>query len=452
MADLPSVTPVTPQQFDIGKGLSNISSILGIRQQEQNLVTNQARQQSAQAEAQKDQQAMGERQFFQQMMQSGIDDQGNSIRNDQGEPDPTKLAGAVGRRMTLTGQPILQSIIKTTSDKVGLQSASASLESQNRENLAGITRSMIGTNAPSDAYDAAIDNYTKDHPEAGKAGAYAKELAQHIDNIPDATAKAKAWSHLADMYSPQAGQKNLPKQAVTGAGTVNVDQATGAISATPGAAPGSPLNPTPPQVSGATARAAGTAGIDLERAKQVGDAQQGAATQIQTSKRVDQLFDAINSGTLAKKISETGNWLGFSSVNQARSELNKDLGQLRGVVADRAGSDTRAGTILEAYPTDTSPAQTGHVAMDYIRGVARQMSARGDLLDKYQKTDPEALRGFTAADNLLTRTSNPLMHEFMSLSPAERTGFYKRNFTTAQEAQEFKDQVTAFQKHTNVSK
>jgi hypothetical protein len=113
---------------------------------------------------------------------------------------------------------------------------------------------------------------------------------------------------------------------------------------------------------------------------------------------------------LAKKFSEAGGYLGMSSVNQARTELQKDLGLLRGPVAAAAGSDSRAATLLEGYPTDTTPSQTIHAAMDYIRGTARQTQARGQLLQRYQGADGP--RGFAAADNILTNSTNPLMHEY----------------------------------------
>ena len=149
-------------------------------------------------------------------------------------------------------------------------------------------------------------------------------------------------------------------------------------------------------------------------------------------------------------LSETGNYFGLSSINEARSQLNKDLGQVKGLAVSKAGSDQRAATILEGYPTDTTPENTIHAAMDYIRGTAKQNLARGQLLSQYQKEDPQGLRGFQAADNVLTGTTNPLMHEYLSLKPQDQAGFYRRNFSTPQQAQDFKNQVNALKKHTSV--
>jgi hypothetical protein len=178
--------------------------------------------------------------------------------------------------------------------------------------------------------------------------------------------------------------------------------------------------------------------------------QQQSSAAVELTKQIDRLKDDIDNGTVAKKISEAGNYLGFSSVNQARSQLIKDLGQVKGLAVARAGSDSRAETILEGYPTDTTPANTLHAAMDYIRGTARQNLARGSLLSQYQKEDPQGLRGFQAADNIMTNQTDPLMHEFLALPANQRAGFYQRNFGNAQEAQEFKNRVTALQKHTSI--
>lgn len=199
----------------------------------------------------------------------------------------------------------------------------------------------------------------------------------------------------------------------------------------------------------AAARAGGTASADIERGNQISSIIQQSKNAIPLTERIDQLSHEIASGNLAKHISESGKWLGFSSINEARSQLLKDLGQVKALATQSAGSDSRAATILEGYPTDTTPENTTHAAMDYIRGMFKQNLSRGKMLLKYQQNDP-SLRGFQAADNMLTSTTDPLMHEFLSLKPEERAGFYKRNFSTPQQAQEFKHKVTAIQQHTKV--
>jgi hypothetical protein len=145
----------------------------------------------------------------------------------------------------------------------------------------------------------------------------------------------------------------------------------------------------------------------------------------------------------AKKITEGLHALGFSDIAAARTELQKDLGLLKGPIAARAGSDSRAAELLEGYPTDTTPENTVHSAMDYIRGTLRQTISRGELLKKHGVT------GIAAADDELTRNTDPLMHEALSLKPGQSNGFWKRNFKSPEEAQAFKKRMEAVKKHTN---
>src|SRR5208282_5486436 len=237
------------------------------------------------------------------------------------------------------------------------------------------------------------------------------------------------------------GAAGAPRRAgSSGGGGVNVLGGAGNLGA----------NPTSTQVQGANVRATGVAGSDIDRANQVADLQQQSSAAIPLTERIDQLSRDINSGKVAKMISESGNYLGFSSINEARSQLNKDLGQVKGIAIQKSGSDSRAGTVLEGYPTDTTPENTIHAAMDYVRGAARQNLARGQLLSQYQKSDPQGLKGFQAADNVLTATTNPLTHEYLSLPKNQQLAFLKRNASTAEEAQAIRDQALAAQRHTSV--
>jgi hypothetical protein len=186
------------------KGLETIKSLMGLKSQQLTIQGQQSQNQSLQATAQKDQQAMQERQAFQKMMQTGLDDQGNSIKKANGEPDETRVLPAIGRLMPLTGQAVAQSIIKTVSDKVGLQSASTSLDASQRQMLSGLAASNIGNpQANSKNFAADVDNLVSQHPEMANAANYAKSLAVHLDNIPDTKMKDKAWQHLQGlMQSP----------------------------------------------------------------------------------------------------------------------------------------------------------------------------------------------------------------------------------------------------------
>ena len=132
--------------------------------------------------------------------------------------------------------------------------------------------------------------------------------------------------------------------------------------------------------------------------------------------------------------------MGFASVADARTQLEKDLGLIKGPIAASAGSDARSGTMLEGYPTAKTPEDTTHAAMDFIRGSFRQDLARGKLLREHGQT------GFSDADNELTSSADPLVHEAAALPKGQPGGFYKRNFGSTAEAQAFKNKVDALKK------
>ncbi len=439
---------VNPQQ-----GIQTISGLLQLKQQAQSLQTGQALQQTAQAEAQKNQQMMRERQSIQAMMQSGKDDLGNDIRKPTGEPDPAKIIPALGRMAPLTGQGVAQSILQTETNKVGLQSASTTLDAAQRKLLQGpIQAAALDPEISSSAtVGASIDNLVKAHPEMANAAGFVKGLLAHVDG-KDPSTKAHLFNSLSAMLQGGTEVETQPKAAtvdvgpVVQTGTTAPPLAGGGFTQSGSITKG--LAPTEtPGYKAAAARAAvtggGTGNIDVDRATLISGSQQPASASIKLTQRVDQLSHEVANSIAAQKITQGLHALGFSSVAAARTELQKDLGLLKGPVAARAGSDSRAAELLEGYPTDTTPENTVHSAMDYIRGTMRQTLARGQLLKKHGVT------GIQSADDELTRGTDPLMHEAASLKPGQSNGFYKRNFKSPEEAQQFKNRVEALKKHTN---
>jgi len=371
-----------------------------------------------------------------------IDDQGMVTDNAQ-----KILANA----MPTTWKDNYDAFIHAAKTKVETKKAVLSLGADVRSNVASQLGGVI-TNPKADTQDVnnALDNVDSFYKGSPNEDAVKKITANLRGHNPQ-TLTGFVRSTLTPEGLAGTGGLTTPQPAQNAAGQpINRVPFSGEVSAAPGASYPQGLTPSTPQVAGATTRQVATGNADIDRATEVGNLQQVSAAALPLTQRIDQLSHEINSGHLAKMISESGNYLGFSSVNEARSQLNKDLGQVKGLAVARAGSDSRAATILEGYPTDTTPEQTTHAAMDYIRGTAKQNLARGKQLSRYQAEDPTGLRGFQAADNIMSRSTDPLMHEYLSLKPSEQAGFYRRNFSTPQQAQEFKDQVNALKKHTRV--
>lgn len=284
---------------------------------------------------------------------------------------------------------------------------------------------------------ALFDAFAKQGPDNARAAGIYVPLLSKANWNPDALRTVAAQSQDV---SGQQSQTNAGS-ANTGAGLVNRNNRTGAISAPPGGAPGTAINPTPTQVAGATKRTIEGAGSDFDRANQVSASVAPANQTITITKEIDDLADQVHSGKISAAISKAAAGAGLSADTYARQLLEKDLGRLKATASSGAGSDQRQANILAGFPDATSDNQTIHTAMDYTRGAARQDLARGSLLNAVKSKD-ESLRGFQHADDLLTSQTDPLMHEFGALkSPADQAAFYKRNFSTREQAQEFRDKV-----------
>jgi len=193
---------------------------LGIQQQQQQLGLGAQRLQVGQSEAQLAQQQMKERLAVQQMMQSGVDDQGNSIRDANGAPSSAKMLPALGRIAPLTGQDLAQKVIKTETDKVGLQAASTTLDATQRQMLMAPVQAAALGGAKSADIVAGIDNLVQQHPEMGNAAQYLKGLLTHLDNIPPQGRMQAVQSIAAHMQVGQPVQTQPGQAAIDIGGAV----------------------------------------------------------------------------------------------------------------------------------------------------------------------------------------------------------------------------------------
>jgi hypothetical protein len=451
---MPDMTPLGNQIIppDPQKGLGLMSSILGIQQQRQALQTGQYTQQTAQAESTQKQQQSNELQAAQTLAKNGVSS--GAYTKTDGTFDRQKMADDIAKVAPTYGQGVANQLLSGANEVVSNKRAVQGLNQDQQGQLSGMlqglaTKKDLTNSDVVDAYNAMADiNPT---PE------FRRMLMSNAMHFPQNASSQQLQQMVQTQAAQLSGQtQQSPSTVDTGAqiqpGATN--RYTGGF-APAGAPIAKQLGPSEqiPYVAertSATSRATGTAGSDIDRSNEVSGLQQQSSAAIPLTQRIDELSHEINSGHLAKMLSESGNYLGFSSINEARSQLNKDLGQVKGLAVAKAGSDSRAATVLEGYPTDTTPESTTHAAMDYIRGTARQNLARGKLLSQYQKDDPQGLKGFQAADNVLSGKTNPLMHEYLALKPADQAGFYRRNFSSPQEAQAFKDEVGALKKHTRV--
>lgn len=456
---VPVATEINPP--NIQQGLGTLASILGLsqkqialKQAQQNLQTGQYQQQQQQGLAQQQQEMMRERQLLQQAQSSGKDDQGNSLNGPDGEPDPVAYTRFASRALPLIGQNVVQGIVKTQTDNVGLLKSSLGLSNDQRDTAAGIIRSAIGTNTPSSQIVSQVQSAIGNGASAQRNISSLVPLIAHLDNLPAGQMRDKALTHLADSYSPQAqvaaSQTSAPTQSFAPSGNVQTTEsnwkAPGGAGAQLGPQVKVGLGPTQTpsyagSVAAASSRATGVGGIDVQRADQVSANVQPASAALPLTHEIDDLADQIHSGKLEGWVSAKAAALGIQPLTYARQLLEKDLGQVKAAAIKGAPNQGAESTILSGYPEATSDNQTIHTAMDYIRGGFRQTLGRDQNLLSYQKQHPD-LSGFQQADDAFTSKNNPLAAEYQALKPgAERQGFLRRNFKNAQEAQAFVDQL-----------
>jgi hypothetical protein len=466
VADFPApvADKITPPD-----GLATLSSLMSLKTaanqqalQRQALQTGQYTQQSAQAQSVQDQQAAKETQTGAQLLSDPV---GNGILDAKGQPTPDAYQKVL-QVMPTTGAAKYDALVKGASANLSYKNAFNSLRTDQQNTVASrLAGVAAGTNNLSDIYDGI--NAIRDTYKGTPAESDINQLADSAKTAVDQAA-GKHGLPGAQQVVMGLSRGGIGNAGITGAGGVATpqletqDSGPAILSGTraPALQGGgfSPVTstvkaPGPTQTipyvaasaaasAGAGTRASGVGTSDVDRANQVSAQIQPSTAAIETTKKIDDLADQIHSGKLADWVSKGAAAVGASPIAYARQLMEKDLGQVKSLASAGAGSDQRMGTILSGYPEATSAPQTIHTAMDYIRGSFRQNVARGNLLNSYQEAHPD-LTGFRHADDTLTSKVDPLMSEYQALkTPAQRTGFYKRNFTNAQEAQEFKDKVT----------
>lgn len=207
------------------QALQALSSLYGLRQQQQTLQQQQQQLQVGAAEVQQAQRQQAARTFLTNMMQTGVDERGQSIKGADGEPDAAKVIGAVSRNIPADlAQPIVQSVLQSERNRVGLEAASAELDASERQMLMGPVQAAVGDpNMKSADINAGIDNLVSAHPEMGNAAQYLKGLVSHLDNVSPQNRAGAINTIAAHMQGgervetqPQASSVNTGAQQVQG--------------------------------------------------------------------------------------------------------------------------------------------------------------------------------------------------------------------------------------------
>lgn len=437
---------------DINQGLNTMSSLLGIQQQRQNLQTGQYAQATAQADSQQAQQRNAELQGAAKIAQQAYTS--GRYKNGDGTFNQSKMADDISAL-----GPYAQAMAKDVTSRAGEvyrnQQTYFNLETSKQQRIADTIGSLASDpQIDHEKVTTGLDNLRHLYPDDKDVSRMLQSLGGAISPQLSGPQLQQALNSMASSLkgvSAIGGTTNAQSQIVN-RGTYS-GQLTAAGTPTAAEA-GSDINPSSPKVAGAaaaaTTRAAGSGNTDIDTSKIVIAAQKNAKANIDLTRRIDQLADIVNPGSLPAKVSAGLGALGLQNVVQARSELKKDLGNLQANYTDRAGSDERARTILSGLPTDETPTQTIHQAMDRTRGSARQDLALGQIREKNDKATNGNMNGFSSQYAHATGAASPLMHEYWSLPKAEQAQFLKRNSSSPQQAQALRNEFEAARGQLNV--
>ncbi len=207
--------------------MTAIGNVLGVAQKAQDLQSGQLliqRQQAelpaVQAQAGLTQNKISQQQAFAKQFQTGVDEQGNSLKGAGGEMDPAKVIAMQGRLAPLVPE-IGKSIMDTHTAKVGLQAASQNLDALQRTELMGPIQAIAtNPNDPSMVGKAsdAIDAWATAHPEMGALAKNAKVLLSHIQNAQTPQDRTHLASSMAALLQPGQAVQTQPQGASVNTG------------------------------------------------------------------------------------------------------------------------------------------------------------------------------------------------------------------------------------------
>lgn len=419
MPDQIAVQPL--QQFDLGKGLSNISSLVGIKQQQQDLQTGAAQQQSAEANASQDAQKNTELKAAQTAIYAGT--QAGRYTKQDGSFDSAKASNDLLAVAPTYGGAAASGLLSNANEMVR--------NKQEVQKLTDTQRGSIGTTLQSLAADPQVSNskvidavgqLREQNPDPG----FGRLLDSTLAHLPPNSQPAD----LQKMLSTMAG--SMTQTSPVTAGTVDSGSSimTGTFRNATGAfQPASEIAKATPQgvtvgPSGEVVRvAAGGAGLPT-----LGSTAANLNTQQQTtyasqakgvSDRVEQAKVAANNTvgaqdalTRAKTLLEspesplTGtNFESFKSLKNTMSSLGidtegaNDMNTLsKNLARYEAARATQAGLGGTDAARELAHAGSPNTSLDNkaLLGVVRQSLASEQALSSYAKvqsktTDPQAL-------------------------------------------------------------
>jgi hypothetical protein len=453
---------IKPQ--DPTQGINTLSGILGIQQQRQDLTQGQQQIQATGMANTGTAMSLGERQRVQQILSSGVDDQGNSIKDADGTPDPDKAMKWMPRVAPTTYPTYLKGIQETEANKLGLKNTTADLGQKYRDQIGGMLQS--GVNDPSfNSQKAAslLVPYGAQNPDAAPAISHALSLLKHMDGVNSGDPKADLAKkndmlvHTIQAFKPS--QANQPGTMDTGP-TIqpgSTQPLTGQF--TPSGEPVKKgLGPTE-QLPYVRARGAagveGTAGASNDEALYNEITQKGTkAAQLKSlTQDIRNLSGEVQTGQYSKAMADKWSALkqtfGFKpdddSFETKRQILSKMAAQLRTQSEAGASTDSERNGISAALPDPEhmNPAAVGQAAR-YVGALADTQAARARFANQHRQVNGGQSTGIREADSAFMQNADPKVFEYQSIPAGkERQDYLKQHFKSKEELKTFLDKQQA---------
>jgi hypothetical protein len=405
------IIPPNPMQ-----GINTLSGIIGIRQAQQNLQTGKYLQQQAQAQATVEQQSAKENQGLAALMSDPVK---GGVVDQYGEPTPAARERILSVAPT-TGMQHYDNLIKAATNKVLYQNAWLGLTHDVRADLSARLAGSVAANDatiedPKRAINTARSDY-KGTPNESLVNRLAGIAEDSIDTVAPEHGMAGV-RNVINGYSRGA----LSNAQISGVGGIGLPGATtnaanaivnrspigGAISAPPGAPPGSAINPNAPQVAGASAQATGGAGIDVGMFGKITAAGNDASRGIELAQRIKQEASMVRTG---KYTGEFANRLTVLQQHDpsitARQLLQKDTENLKSLAESTATTDQERAQIGGGFPSpDTMDPDAVTKAANYWEGSFRMAGARRDNAIAHVSQNGTA--GLAVRDSQFMSTASP---------------------------------------------
>lgn len=434
---MPEMTPVADKIVppDPQAGMKMLSSVLALRQQQQNLQTGQYQQQSAAAIAGQDQQRNMELKAAQALVLNGA--KSGQYTTPDGTLDRMRMADDIVKVAPVYGKEVSSTLLSQANEIVSNKAAQQALTTDQKKELGAALGALAAKPdvSSSDVIDM-VERLRQEHKDDPQ---FSRLLTSAMAHMPNAASPQQLQAGLSQWAAeatrePQASPSTMDTGTQIIPGQTN--KFTGAFTPASGA--------VRKDIAGAVTQS-GTATNDTERYNQISAGVAPSRQAITLADQIENLSNQVHTGKYSKAVTD---FMAIGGQNNpeiaARQLISKYAAQLKTVATANAPTDSARAQIDAGFPDPEhmSP-EAIRGAAEYIKGSMQMNLARASNARRFHEKHggPSGIR---VADDQLTANADPLMYTYRSLpAGAERQAFVKRHFANKAEAADFVQRMKA---------